>query len=49
MKKGGNHEGTNRIDRICMNPGLIDSVMIQDERDAAGKAKAIDRIVRYDH
>lgn len=43
------YEGPNRIDRICTNPALIDSVMIQDERDAIGKGKAIDRIVKYDH
>lgn len=49
MRKSGHHEGTNRIDRICMNPILMNTVVIQDERDAVGKKKAVDKIIKYDH
>ena len=38
-----------KVDRICTNLNLINSVFIQDERDAIRKALPLDRIVKYDH
>ena len=40
---------TGRVDRICTNPALINSVAVQDERDNINKHLPIDRIVKYDH
>lgn len=38
-----------KIDRICTNPTLINSIAVQDERDCINKNLPIDFIVKYDH
>ena len=38
-----------KIERICTNPGLINSVAIQDERDDKNKQKSLEKIIKFDH